>query len=270
MNKNKVCAILKIIIVVLIIFLSAYEIRITKEESIVEKKELKSNTTVKKEEIKVEEKQEEVEVQEEKTEEVPVTNNNNNITEQQVQNSVYTRNSIRINNILNNNLMKDEDGSHFYLNHNIYGVYDGKGVPYIDFRTDFTTRKTIIYSHSTTAGDGPFQALQNYHNNKEFYDNNRYIEIEYEGNKYTYLIFSVYISTAENEESDGLEYFHRMNYSDASWNERINYYKTKSEYDTGVEVNGSDKIVILQTCSMDPAYYEKYYRYNLLVMGKLV
>ena len=61
-----------------------------------------------------------------------------------------------------------------------------------------------------------------------------------------------------------------MDYSDNEWNERINYYKSKSEYDTGVEVNGNDKILILQTCSMDPAYYEKYYRYNLLIMAKLV
>ena len=34
--------------------------------------------------------------------------------------------------------------------------------------------------------------------------------------------------------------------------------------------NSNDKIIILQTCSMDPNYYEKYYRYNLLIMGKLI
>ena len=50
----------------------------------------------------------------------------------------------------------------------------------------------------------------------------------------------------------------------------IQKYKNNSEYDTGVSVSSNDKILILQTCSMDPNYYEQYYRYNLLIMGKLV
>ena len=167
-------------------------------------------------------------------------------------------------------LMKDYSGDNFYLNHNIYGEYDGLGVPYIDFRTDFNTRKTIIYSHSSTMGNGPFQALQNYHNNQWFFENNRYITVEYEGNTYTYEIFSVYVSLANDVNDEGLEYFYVMNYSDSNWENRIQWYKNNSEYDTGVSVSGSDKILILQTCSMDPNYYEQYYRYNLLVMGKLI
>ena len=75
---------------------------------------------------------------------------------------------------------------------------------------------------------------------------------------------------ADSEESPGLEYFHRMDYTDSDWNETINNYKNNSMYDTGVSVDGNDKIVILQTCSMNPNYYQKSYRYNLLVMGKLV
>ena len=178
-------------------------------------------------------------------------------------------NYIKIGDILYNNLMQD-DGSNFYLNHNINGVYDGIGVPYVDFRNDFTDRKTIIYSHSSMRGNGPFQALQQYDGNKWFYDNNKYITISYNGNTYNYLIFSVYISVADSEESPGLEYFHRMDYTDSDWNETINNYKNNSMYDTGVSVDGNDKIVILQTCSMNPNYYQKSYRYNLLVMGKLV
>ena len=166
--------------------------------------------------------------------------------------------------------MKDTTGDNFYLNHNLNGVQDNIGVPYIDFRNNFYTRKTIIYAHSTTNNNGPFQVLQNYHNNKSFYDNNKYITITYNGNTYTYLIFSVYVSLAENIDSEGLDYFYDMDYTDSEWQETINGYKNKSEYDTGVSVNASDRIVILQTCSMDPNYMGKYYRYNLLVMGKLV
>lgn len=179
-------------------------------------------------------------------------------------------NRIQVGNVISNSLMKDNDGSNFYLNHNINGIYDGRGVPYIDFRTDPGDRKAIIYSHSSTSGNGPFQNLQNYHYNKGYYDANRYITINYEGNTYTYEIFSVYVSLADSEDSEGLEYFHNMSYSNDEWAETIQKYKNNSEYDTGVQVSGNDRIIILQTCSMDPNYYEQYYRYNLLIMGKLI
>ncbi len=187
-----------------------------------------------------------------------------------ISNEEPSGNRIIIGNILNSPLMTDTTGENFYLNHNIYGNYDGIGVPYTDFRTDFTTRKTIIYAHSTTMGNGPFQALQNYHNNPSFYENNKYITINYNGTTYIYEIFSVYVSVAEDEYSEGLEYFYNINYRDDKWAETIEKYKSNSEYDTGVSVSSTDKILILQTCSMDPNYYEKYYRYNLLVMAKLV
>ena len=74
----------------------------------------------------------------------------------------------------------------------------------------------------------------------------------------------------EYAEDEGLEYFHKMYYSESEWEYTINKYKNNSEYDTGVSVSSNDKILILQTCSMDPNYYKKYYRYNLLVMGKLI
>ena len=179
-------------------------------------------------------------------------------------------NRIRVGGVIDSPLMTDYTGEHFYLNHNIYGEWDGLGVPYNDFRTNFEGRKTIVYAHSSTAGNGPFQALQNYHYNPGFYYSNPYIEIDYNGNHYTYQIFSVYVSTADNDYSEGLEYFYNMNYSDSSWESALQRYKANSEYDTGVEVHSYDKILILQTCSMDPNYYERYYRYNLLVMGKLV
>ncbi len=167
-------------------------------------------------------------------------------------------------------LMKDELGNHYYLNHNLRGEDDGIGVPYIDFRHDFTERKTIIYSHSSMQGNGQFQRLQNYHNNPGFYSNNRYITVNYKGETYNYEIFSVYVSVADSEESEGLEYFHKNYYTDSDWEKTIQKYRNNSEYDTGVSVSGNDKILILQTCSMDPNYYQKYYRYNLLVMGRLI
>ena len=178
-------------------------------------------------------------------------------------------NKITIDGVLENRIM-DDDGSYYYLDRNLEGREDQTGMTIIDFRTDFETRKTLLYAHSTLAGNGPFQALQNYHNNKEYYDNHKYIKINYNDKDYNYEIFSVFISLAEDRNSEELEYFYNTEYIDAEWDRAIKEYKRKSQYDTGVEVNKDDKILILQTCSMDPEYYEKYYRYNLLIMAKQI
>ena len=154
-------------------------------------------------------------------------------------------NRLQVSNIIDSKLMKDVKGDNYYLNHSITGVEDGIGVPYIDYRTDFNMRKIIIYGHSSKTLSAPFQELQKYHNNYNFYKNNKYITINYNGKTYKYEIFSVYVAVAEDRYSDELEYFYKMNYSNSKWEETINLYKSKSEYDTGVSVDKNDKILIL-------------------------
>ncbi len=163
-----------------------------------------------------------------------------------------------------------DDGSYYYLNHDLYGTYNNVGMPIVDSRTNFKTKKTIIYAHSAKNGRSPFNYLQNYHNNPGFFNAHRYITITYEGHTYKYEIFSVYVSLADDDYSEGLEYFRNINYSTANWDQKIKWYKSNSEYETGVNVSGSDKILIFQTCSMDNNYYGKYYRANLVVMAKLI
>ena len=214
-----------------------------------------------KEERNEQEEVKQLEVQEQNENYVPQT--------QPIYQETLTGNNIVIPGVLSNNLATD-DGSNFYLNHDINGNYNGVGVPYKDFRTDFDTRKTLIYAHSSPSGNGPFNALQNYHNNPGYFYGHRYITVNYNGNTYTYEIFSVFVSTANSDEDEGLEYYYIMNYTDEAWANKLNEYKSKSEYDTGVGVSPNDRILILQTCSMDSAYYERYYRYNLLIMAKLV
>ena len=223
---------------------------------------------IKEEKVKVEKKSEK-KVEEEQAEEQPVQEQ----TQTQQVNNTYVAPQITGNRIVaggvTNNLVHD-DGSYFYLNHNLNGAYDSNGVPFIDSRTNFSTKKTIIYAHSNMQGTGPFQALQNYHYNPGYYYAHPYIEVFYNGGYYRYQIFSVYVSTANSDYDEGLEYFQGMYYNDVTWQDALNRYKSNSEYDTGVSVSSSDRILILQTCSMDPAYYEKYYRYNLVIMGKLI
>lgn len=179
--------------------------------------------------------------------------------------------SISISNSDFNSYLTKDDGTYYYLEHNIYDNYDPNGSLTIDSRTNFDSKKTIIYGHSNLNGDGPFNYLQNYHNNYDFFNNHRYIDITYKNNKYRYAIFSVYVALANNDEDENLEYFYNLDYDsdDDYYNALINY-KNNSEYETDVDINMDDDILILQTCSMDLNYYEKYYRYNLLIMGKRI
>lgn len=175
--------------------------------------------------------------------------------------------------ISGSNFKKDlvsDDGSYYYLDHTLAGKLNYRGVPFIDNRTNFNGKKTIIYSHSAKDGSAPFNFLQNYNGNKSFYDAHKYITINYGGKTYKYLIFSAYVSIANSDSDEGLEYFRVMNYSDEKWEAKLQEYKSKSDYNTGVSVSKNDKILILQTCSMDKRYYKKYYRYNQLVMAKLI
>ena len=66
------------------------------------------------------------------------------VTEPVIEIPKINGNKIEIPGIYENHLMKDTTGEHFFLNHNINGVYDGIGVPYVDFRHDFTDIKTIF------------------------------------------------------------------------------------------------------------------------------
>ena len=124
-----------------------------------------------------------------------------------------------------------------YLDHHLNGEYDQKGIPIVDERTDFThTRKTLVYAHSTTNGKGPFQVLQNYYQNYDFYNNHKYIEVNYNDEIHNYIIFSVYVQTAIDIADKGLEYFGKIEYTDNEWLETINNYKSKSDYETGIEI----------------------------------
>ena len=149
-------------------------------------------------------------------------------------------------------------------------ITKGNKYAVIDNRLDFNSRKIIIYGHSYVGGGGLFNYFQNYDNNKPFYNNHKYITINYNNNIYKYEIFSVYIVTANSDDDPSMEYYYWYNYSNVKWNEVIKSYKSKSQYDTGVDVSVKDKILIIQTCSTNPSVAGKYYKANLLIMAKLI
>ncbi len=164
-----------------------------------------------------------------------------------------------------NTVVVQHDDNEYYLDHNINGEEAVEGTPFLDYRVEVNSgRKNIIYGHNgdTELLNVPFNDLENYYD-EEFYKNNQYIYLEDKDGVGTYQIFSVYIETRDPN------YMYLNFKNDSSWNEHINYLKNKSLYDTKVDVDETDDVLILQTCSHNETFY-KYKDKYLLVVAKRV
>ena len=155
-------------------------------------------------------------------------------------------------------ILKATDNN-YYLNHNAYGEYQAEGSIYEDYRTNFGERKILIYGHSSPGWNVPFNELEKYYD-KKFYDNHKYIKIIGENKTYTYEIFSVYVETSDFT-------YMNLKLDHTTYNEYLRNYKDRSFYDTGVNINDDDHILILQTCS-NKKEYAKYNKKFLLVIAK--
>lgn len=92
----------------------------------------------------------------------------------------------------------------------------------------------------------PFKELEKYYN-EDFYKNNKYVYLEDEKKKEKYQIFSIYV------ESSNWDHM-KLKFTDEEWLENLNKLKSLSWYETGVNVDKNDEILILQTCSHHKKY----------------
>ncbi len=155
---------------------------------------------------------------------------------------------------------KDND---YYLNHNLYNNSDYKGSIFLDYRMKINEgRKNIIYGHNSSTLEVPFKELENYYD-KAYFEKNRYIYVRSADVINKYEVFSLFVETSDWT-------YTKVNFeSDEEWLNHINMLKDRSWYDTGVEVNENDRILILQTCSHHKDY-TKYKNKYFLVISKLV
>ncbi len=152
----------------------------------------------------------------------------------------------------------------YYLDHDVKNEENVGGALYLDYRVDINSgRKNIIYGHNGDEElDLPFSELENYYD-VDFYNEHPYVLLEDVDGVGTYQIFSVFVETHETN------YMYLNFKNDASWHEHLNYLKNKSLYDTNVDVDSTDDILILQTCSHNEEYLKYKDRY-LLVVAKRV
>ena len=164
---------------------------------------------------------------------------------------------------LNEIVMQSTDND-YYLEHTVYHESNWRGQTFLDYRNDINNSdKWIIYGHNSNYYNLPFKVLENYYN-KSYYDENKYLYLQTNLNKYKYEIFSVYVEVSD------WDYYNKMKF-----NTKDEYYnhilklKNKSMYDTNVSVNEDDKILIIQTCSTKKEY-SNYENKFLLIIAKRV
>ena len=163
-----------------------------------------------------------------------------------------------------NEIVVQADDNDYYLKHTISHESNWRGQTFLDYRVDINdSKKLLIYGHSATNHDIPFNVFENYYS-EDYYKEHKYMYLQTDESKKIYEIFSVYV------EVEDWSYYSRVNYIDEDdYYGHITSFKNNSWYDTGVNLTKDDEILIIQTCSNHPDY-AKYDNKFLLVMGKRI
>ena len=193
-----------------------------------------------------------------------ITNNNNN--EIQTLRSTYHNNDIiGLIKIKDTNIeepiLKYTDND-YYLTHDNYGNNNSLGSIFMDYRTNINDKKILIYGHSSTKREVPFNELENYYS-KDFYENHKEITLIGENETFIYEIFSVYVETKDFT-------YMNLKIDDTTYNNDLLKYKQKSLYDTKIDVSDNDQILILQTCSNHLTYKNNKRKYLLIIAKRKV
>ena len=134
----------------------------------------------------------------------------------------------------------------YYLKHNYNKNKNVSGWIFADYhnRFDDTDKNIIIYGHNTRDGS-MFGTLKNVlTNNWQQTDNNLIITLVTEKDTYYYKVFSTYEIIPE-------DYYLKTEFKDTNEFDRfINKIKDRSNYNYNIEVNPSDKILTLSSCTI--------------------
>ena len=163
---------------------------------------------------------------------------------------------------INNYVTRTSDNS-YYLNYNLYNVYDQIGAPFFDYRnTNLNTDKQInIYGHNTQNNKIldklPFTNLEQY-TNQDVFNNNKDIYLYIDERKVHYEVIAIKIIT------DDVEHMNIVFDDNKKFIEHAKKLLSNSLYIRDAEITKKDRLLVLQICHYDPmgSY--------LLVIGKEV
>ena len=140
-----------------------------------------------------------------------------------------------------------------YLKKDFYGNYSRYGCPFMDYRNDpkYLNQNTIIYGHHMSDGL-VFAELSKYKTLDGFLES-PIINYDTLYKSYKFKVYAAFITNSREQDDNG----YIFNYTVTSFGSTENfdsYIKALDErklYTTGVDINSSDKLITLSTCTYE-------------------
>lgn len=137
-----------------------------------------------------------------------------------------------------------------YLRYDNYGVYVNHGTVFLDYQSDgdLGTRNTVIYAHNYD-NDLWFDELHNYMD-LEFYQENPVIYYSSLYADYAFKVIAVFVTNGSSEGDNGyLFYYPATDMTDDNFMDYYDEILQRSFIITTVDVEPTDKIITLSTCT---------------------
>jgi len=145
------------------------------------------------------------------------------------------------------------DGN-FYERRNFEKEESKSGSIWVDGRTKEDTENIIVYGHNMK-NHTMFGSLKKYYNDKEYYEEHKYIQFDTLFERQTFEIISVlkarvyYPEKGEKvPEGEYLFYDHMELDNEKAFNDYIKYVKGNECYETGVTAKYGEQLITLCTC----------------------
>ena len=140
----------------------------------------------------------------------------------------------------------------YYLDHDIDGSYLRCGSLFMDFRDDFggveekQSENIVIYGHNM-ANNTMFGSLRYYRQDYSFWEKSPFIQMSSNYKDYDYVIFG-FLVTSGNWYGDFIYWDMEELDTEESFQFYLDKVHEKQMYDTGIDVNSTDKLLTLSTC----------------------
>ena len=145
-------------------------------------------------------------------------------------------------------MQTEEENGKFYLTHAFDRSYHGNGTPFLDMRCSTRTPSDnlIVYGHNTR-NTKMFSCLR-FYREEAYFKEHPVIRFDHE-NGGDYQIFAVLFESLSDEDNrDLFAMVDQKPGDEEAWEAFLDYLKKERLYDTGVEAEGTDKLLTLSTC----------------------
>ena len=146
-------------------------------------------------------------------------------------------------------MQTEKDNGMYYLKYDFEHNPYSNGMPFLDIRCDIKkpSDNLIVYAHNTR-NTKMFSTLR-FYKDASYFTEHPDVIFDHAGGGGRYHIFAVLFTSLNEEENQKLfSYIDRDPEKPEGWEAFLTYLKKNRLYDTGVDVDSGDEILMLSTC----------------------